>query len=85
MMAIDGGKNWGNDWGIHYKPRLLIYTNTQIYSSLPKSFQQKYKLITAPETNNEEEIIEKVRTVVSENYENRFEKIDYTSLKISNQ
>ena len=52
--------------------------------TLPKPFQQKYKLIEAPETDNEEEIIERVRTVVSENYENRFEKIDWGQLLIDN-
>ena len=69
---------------IHYKPRLFIYTTTQIYSTLPKPFQKKYKLITESETNNKEEIFERVRTVVSENYDNRFEKIDWEQLLIDN-
>jgi len=69
---------------IHYKPRLSIYTTRKIYLKLPELFQQKYKLITAPATNNKEEIIQTIRTVVSENYENRFEKIDWGQLLIDN-
>ena len=62
---------------IYYQPRLFIYTTKPIYSTLPKPFQQKFKLITAPESNTEEAIIERVKSVVSENNENRFGAVDW--------
>jgi len=60
-----------------YQPRLFIYTTKPIYSTLPKPFQQKFKLITAPESNSEEAIIERVKSVVSEKYESRFGVVDW--------
>ena len=65
---------------IFYKPRLFIYTTAEIYSSLPQYFHQKYKLIEAPDTNNEDDIIERVRTAVLEKYEERFELVDWKTL-----
>ena len=63
-----------------YKPRKFIYTTTQIYSSLPDYFQQNYKLITPPDKDNEEDIIQRIKTVVTERYENRFEIVDWENL-----
>ena len=61
---------------IYYKPRKFIYTTSQIYSTLPEYFKENYKLINAPDTNNEEDIIERIRTTVSERHEKRFEDIE---------
>ena len=58
---------------IYYKPRKFIYTTSQIYSKLPEYFTQNYKLINAPDTNNEEDILESIRTTVSERHEKRFD------------
>ena len=57
---------------IHYKPRKFIYTTSQIYSTLPEYFKQNYKLINASDNNNEEDILESIRTTVSERHEKRF-------------
>jgi len=61
---------------IYYKPRKFIYTTIQIYSTLPEYFKQDYKLINAPDKENDEDIIERVRTIISEKHEKRFEDIE---------
>ena len=70
---------------IYYKPRKFIYTTIQIYSTLPEYFKRNYKLINVPDTNNEEDIIERIRIVISERHEKRFENIEVDWQKSINQ
>ena len=68
--------------GLHYKLRYFVYTSMKIYESLPDYFKKNYKLIEAPKSKKDKDIVEKIKTVINENHEKRFQNLDENMTKI---